>query len=191
MIEVQLDNASRSTAIERAQIVRRLAAQPDETIDAVIHILNSPKKKLWEIAVQVISTIGYPRNARAIPILIAHVGDQNSLAWQEAVEALIDIGIYVVVPYLIFELWDKPHHEYWGADVEGICSMLCVVDREYAVRCGPMITYILSCDISPPGELDKGFLLQVLEKIGNDCANEKELLAPSKYMLEQIDSSRE
>ena len=171
MIEVQLGKASRSNAIEREQIIRGLATHPDETIDAVIHLLNSPKKELWEIAVQVIRTIDYPRNARSIPILITHVGDQNSPAWQEAVEALIDIGIDVVVPYLIIDLWDKNHHEYWGADVEGICSMLCVVDREYAIRCGLMITYILSHDMSPPDELDKGFLLQVLEQLGNDCAN--------------------
>jgi len=52
MIEVQLDNASRSTAIEREQIIRGLTTHPDETIDAVIQILNSPKKKFWEIAVE-------------------------------------------------------------------------------------------------------------------------------------------
>lgn len=81
------------------------------------------------------------------------------------------MGIDVVVPHLIFDIWDKSHHEYWGFDVEGICSMLCMVAREYAVRCDPIIAYLLSQDDSPPEELDKGFLQQVLEKIGSDCAH--------------------
>lgn len=155
----------------REQIIHSLATHPDETLDAVIHILTRPKKALWKISVQVIRAIGYPQNARAIPTLIAHVGDQNSLAWQEAVETLLDMDIDVVVPHLIFDMWDKSHREYWGSDVEGICSMLCMVDREYAVRCGPVITNILGQDGIPSDELDKGFLQQVLEKIGSDCAH--------------------
>lgn len=64
----------------REQIIHSLATHPDETLDAVIHILTRPKKALWKISVQVIRAIGYPQNARSIPTLIAHVGDQNSLA---------------------------------------------------------------------------------------------------------------
>jgi hypothetical protein len=68
-------------------------------------------------------------------------------------------------------MWDRDRHAYWGGDVEGICSMLYEVDAQYAKQCGPLITYILGRDdLPPPRDLDRGFLLQVLEKIGNDCA---------------------
>jgi hypothetical protein len=74
MIEDQLKEASCSDNPEKERIINSLATHPDETLDVVIPILNRPKKTLWEIAVQVIRVIGYPQNARSIPILIAHVG---------------------------------------------------------------------------------------------------------------------
>ena len=171
MFETQLEKAAFSHKEERARIIQELANHPDETLDAAIQILNHPKKVYWEVATQVIRAIGYPGNAEAIPILIAHVGDQNSLAWKEAVQALLDMGPRVVVPHLLLSLWDRDRHTYWGSDVEGICSMLSEVDAQYAKQCGPLITYLLGRDdLPPPRDLDRGFLLQVLEKIGNDCA---------------------
>ncbi len=171
MFETQLEKAAFSQKEERAQMIQELAHYPD-ALQKAIHVLNYPKKVYWEVATQVIRAIGYPRNAEAIPPLIAHVGDQNSLAWKEAVQALVDMGPQVVVPHLMLSLWDQDRHEYWGGDVEGICSMLYYeLEQEYAKQCGPLLSYILSRDdLPPPHDLDRGFLLNVLEKIGNDCA---------------------
>lgn len=171
MFEDLLEEARHADERRRDTIVRELASHPDDTLEAVIKVLNRPMKAHWRTAVQVIHTIGYPRNAKAIPTLIAHVGDQNSLAWDEAVQALVDMGAEAVVPYLIESLWEKKDHQYWGADVEGICSMLCLVDGAFAFQCGPIIVYILGQDIlTAPDALDKSFLLNVLEKIGAKCA---------------------
>jgi hypothetical protein len=76
MFETQLEKAAFSHKEERARMIQGLANHPDETLDAAIQILHHPKKVSWEVATQVIRAIGYPRNAEAIPTLIAHVGDQ-------------------------------------------------------------------------------------------------------------------
>jgi hypothetical protein len=171
MFETQLEKAAFSHKDERDRIIQDLAKHPDDTLSEAIRVLNHPLKVYWEVATQVIRAIGYSRNAEAIPTLLAHVGDQNSLAWNEAVQTLVDMGPQVVVPHLLLNLWNRDRQEYWGEDVEGICSLLYEVDQEYAKQCGPLITYILSRDdLPPPHDLDRGFLLNVLEKIGNDCA---------------------
>ena len=171
MFETQLKKAAFSHKDESDRIIQDLANHPDDTLSEAIHVLNRPMKVYWEVATQVIRAIGFPRNAEAIPTLIAHIGDQNSLAWKEAIQTLVDMGPQVVVPHLTLSLWDRDQHQYWGSDVEGICSMLSEVDQEYAKQCGPLITYILGRDdLPPPRDLDREFLLDVLEKIGNDCA---------------------
>ncbi len=169
MLEAQLEQAASSSKQVKERIIHELASQPNDGLEVALQVLNYPKKPLWEVAVQLIRAIGYPKNARAIPTLIAHVGDLNSLAWQEAVEALVEMGSQVVVPYLIQDLWERNRHQYWGADVEGICTMLCQVDKEYAVQCGPTIAYLLGrTDL--PDNLDGSLLLDVLQKVGPDCA---------------------
>src|SRR6266852_4651901 len=101
MFEDQLHQATSSDEPVRERIVHELASHPDETLEAMIHVLNRPMKPYWEIATHVIRAIGYPRNAAAIPTLLAHIGDQNSLARQEAIHTLTDMGPQVVVPHLI------------------------------------------------------------------------------------------
>jgi hypothetical protein len=49
--------------------------------------------------------------------------------------------------------------------------MLCQVERTFALQCGPALAHLLSReDLPPDRDLDRGFLLDVLEKIGPDCA---------------------
>ncbi len=169
MLEPLLDEAMRSDESGRKRIIGELASRPDDVLDDVIRIFGHAKKSLWKAAAQVIRAIGYPRNAKAIPTLVGEVGDGNSPAWEEAVQTLTDIGPYVVVPYLIHFIWDRTSHFYWGDDVEGICSMLLTVDLTYAVVCGPTLVYILGrSDLPPDKDLDKGYLLDVLKKIGPD-----------------------
>jgi len=169
MLETLLDEAMRSDETGRKRIIDELASQPDDVLDDLIHVLKHAKKSLWKVATQVICAIGYPKNARAIPTLIEHVEDKNSTARKEAVQTLTDMGPNVVVPYLIRSMWDRNSHQYWGDDVEGICSMLTFVDRAYAVACGPTLVYILGrSDLPPDKDLDKGFFLDVQKKIGPD-----------------------
>jgi hypothetical protein len=100
---------------------------------------------------------------------VYHIGDPNLPGWNEAVNALTDMGLHVVVPYLIRAIWNRDKNQYWGADVEGMCSMLLTVDHTYAVACGPTLVYILGrSDLPPDKDLDKGYLLDVLKKIGPD-----------------------
>jgi hypothetical protein len=170
MIEDQLDKAIFADEQVQEHIIQELASRPDETLDETIRILKVAAKSRWGMAIKVIRAIGYPRNTKAIPQLIDQIGDLNSPAFQEAVQALNDMGVQVVVPHLIKVLGEKkPENGYWLDSIAGICSMLRSVDREYAVQCGPAIAYLLSQKI-PEKELDPWYLLIVLEKIGSQCA---------------------
>lgn len=174
MIQDQLEKAADSNVSERMEIIRDLVNQPDIALQGALDVFTRPHKRpqkhLWEVAVQVIRAVGYPRNASAIPLLVDLVGNMNAPGWEMAVETLDELGATLVVPYLIVYLWDKGRHQYWGDDVEGICLMLSNVNREFAAMCGPTIVYILDQETSTAThDLDKGFLLDVLEKIGADC----------------------
>ncbi|HVB21444.1 MAG TPA: HEAT repeat domain-containing protein [Ktedonobacteraceae bacterium] len=166
-IEGVLEAAAYAETDQRKQLLNEIAIFPDEALSVAFKILRSMNRRLWRVAIEVIHTIGYPQNAEAILWMIARVEDRNFLAREEAIQTLLDMGPTVVVPYLILEMWDAKRHQYWGADVEGICGMLTIVDRAYAVACGPTLVYILGrSDLPPDEDLDKGFLLDVLEKIG-------------------------
>jgi DNA-directed RNA polymerase subunit F len=167
MLEKFLDEANRATHEYEEQkaeyFIQELVKLPDEAIKVLVKALRQPDKIRQAVAIRIICLIGYPKNESAIPSLVYHIGDQNLPGWGEAVQTLTDIGPNVVVPYLIRAMWDRNSHQYWGDDVEGICNMLTFVDRAYAVACGPTLVYILGRSDLP---LDKGFLLDVLEKIG-------------------------
>lgn len=168
-IEGVLEAAAYAETDQRKRLLNEIASFPEETLSVAFKILRSMNRQLWRVAIEVIRTIGYPQNAEAILWMIARVEDKNFLAREEAVQTLLDMGPHVVVPYLILEMWDAKRHQYWGDDVEGICSMLTFVDRTYAVACGPTLVYILGrSDLPPDEDLDKSFLLNVLEKIGPD-----------------------
>src|SRR6266571_177734 len=102
MIETLLQEAaSIEDEQRRDQIIRELATHSDETLAALIDILQRPMEALWEVAVQVIRVMGYPQNASAIPALTVHARDRNSPARSEAFQALVDIGPWAVVPSLL------------------------------------------------------------------------------------------
>lgn len=170
MIIPKLNEATFSDEQTRERIIGELASQPEETLDALLEVLKFPPKGRWPVAFQVIRAIGYPRNAVAIPALIDQISDLNSPARDEAIQALAEMGTQVVVPHLIKAILDRSQkREYWLDAIAGICSMLRAVEVEYAIRCGPVITYLLGQGI-PPSELDPWYLLIVLEKIGPECA---------------------
>ncbi len=172
---------------EKEQLIQELVSHPDEALGVVTYILQNALKEWWEAAVRIIRAIGYPRNASAIPVLVAHVGYGNPLTEDEAIQALVEIGPRIVVPSLLQVMWDRGQtNKSWGNDVAGICSMLCKVDRQFAVQCGPVATYLLSRFELPqkPGLA----LLSVLEKIG---ANDIEYALPTLIDLVQKEGTSE
>lgn len=155
----------------RSQIIGELAHYPDKLCSAIANLLKKRKSYLYPVAAQAIQAVSFPDNAALFRLLLNYVGDKNSPLWQEAVQLLVNLGVRAVTPHLIKFVFSRDDHQYWGDDVEGICAMLCTVDREFAVPCGPVIAHILGKDDLPlPHDLDKGFLLDVLEKIGAECA---------------------
>lgn len=169
MIESQIDQAVSAEETTRQRIIHDLSQRPDETLAAVIGMLKTAPKSRWKVAVQVIRAIGYPYNIPAIPELIAQIGDLNSPAWREAAQTLMDMESPVIVPYLIEALLDMGKTiNHWLDEVAGICSLLTITPREYAVQCGPVITYLLDQE-TILADIDPWYLLTVLEKIGADC----------------------
>lgn len=188
MIQDQLEKAAHSNESDRAKIISEIANQPD-ALQGSLYVFTRPLKHLWEVAVQVIRAVGYPKNASAIPSLVDFAGNMNAPGWETAVETLAELGAPIVVPYVIVYLWDKERHQYWGDDVEGICLMLSSVNREFAVMCGPTIVYLLGQEAPiSPHDLDKSFLLDVLEKIGADCG---EYALPTLISLLQEKETRD
>jgi hypothetical protein len=172
MIEELLEEATlTNNAQRRRQIIDELVLQPNEIRQALGRMLKKHRRILYPITAQIIVAIGSPSNASLFRLLLDFIGDQNSRAWQEAIALIAELGVEEITPHLVKFVWEKQDHQYWGADVEGICAMLSEVDGAYASRCGSLLAYLLSQDDFPaPNDLDKSFLLDVLEKIGPSCA---------------------
>jgi hypothetical protein len=169
-IFAELNRATHADQETRTQITRALASHPDEVFAVLYDALETPPRGYWQVAVDVIQAIGTPRNLLAIPRLLDHIVDLNSPVARQARQALAEMGTEPVVPYLIEKLLDKNRSgNSWFEAIAGICSMLGDVERDFAVLCGPAIASLLVQQF-PVGELDPGYLLDVLEKIGPECA---------------------
>src|SRR5215472_12890417 len=120
MLEEKLREASLADEQTREQIICELASQPDETLPALIHRLQSgPKGGTERMAARVIHAIGYPRNQSAIPALIERVEDLNAPVWNEAIQTLLDMPAEAVVPAVIQVLLDRGKHVlYWEEAVD-------------------------------------------------------------------------
>src|SRR6266700_3973963 len=159
----------------REQIIRDLASRPDEMLPALTHRLRSgPKGGTERMAARVIHVIGYPHNQSAIPALIERVEDLNALVWNEAMQTLLDMPAEAVVPAVIQVLLDRGQHVlYWGEAVNGMCAMMAHAgaSRDLALRCGPVIADFLRQEsLASDRDFDFGYLLDVLKKIGEECA---------------------
>lgn len=156
MIKELLNKAGHSRGEERANLIRQIALHPDEALEFALSVLRTAGTARWHLATEIIHAIGYPRNAPAIRVLIAGVGDRNFVAWHEAVDALVEMGPDFVVPYLIQHMLVRKPYVSWGSEVESICEMLWLIeDRTYLLRCGPVITSVLNIADIPPEYLDK------------------------------------
>lgn len=156
---------------EKERLIHELAQHPQETLGEAMRALGSLPKSRWKVAAQVIRAIGYPHNAAALPLLMGHISDPNWPGWGEVVKTLEEMGPEVVVPYILLDFWQRDRVQYWDQHIESICSMLSQVERTFALQCGPALAHLLGRDDLPPDrDLDRSFLLDVLEKIGPDCA---------------------
>ncbi len=171
MIQELIQEALSAQREQRKHLVRQIASHPDEALEFALSVLGTAGTARWRLATEIIHAIGYPGNAPAIRVLILGVGDKNFVSWQEAVDALLEMGPDFVVPYLIQYMLTVMQNWSQGDDVESICEMLWLIeDRTYLLRCGPAITLILSREEIPPEHLDKEFMLDALEAIGPECA---------------------
>ncbi|HVB23493.1 MAG TPA: hypothetical protein VNG51_16260 [Ktedonobacteraceae bacterium] len=175
MLEEKLREAALADEQTREQIIRELASHPDDILSMLIHYIQfGPKGGTERMAAEVIFAIGYPRNKSAISVLIDRIGDLNAPSRKEAIQALLAMDADVIVPSPIQTLWDRGQHiPYWGEATNGICAMLAdeKINRTFAVSCGPVIAYLLSQEIlTRDTDLDFNYLLDVLKKIGKECA---------------------
>jgi len=175
MLEEKLREAALADGQTREQMIRELASHPDDILSLLIHSLQfGPKGGTERIATEVICAIGYPHNKSAIPVFINRIGDLNAPCRKEAIQALLAMDADVIVPSLIQILLDRGQHvQYWGEAANGICAMLAddKTHRRFVVPCGPVIAYLLSQQpLARDADLDCNYLLDVLQKIGKQCA---------------------
>lgn len=157
---------------EGQRLMQQLASTPEETMKVLLESFKEAKLAKQAVAIRIMQMIGYPQNVAAIPELIYHIGDPNLPGWEEAVWTLIEMGADVIMPHLLKAILSKepPYHRgegkslTWSPDVEGICGLLLTAPQEYAIRCCPAITYLLSRD-EPKGP-DIEMMLDVVEKAG-------------------------
>ncbi len=149
-------------------MIQELLAHAEDHMATALYILQNALKGWWDAAMQIIRTIGYPRNAPAIPIVILHASDWNSLAQQTAFHVLQDLGPVAVAQYLINILSGKLQGVgQWSYGIYELCFLLIALGKPYSTLCGPTITYIVgrSDSAQKPG---MKIALTVLEKIGPD-----------------------
>ncbi|HVB21442.1 MAG TPA: hypothetical protein VNG51_05800 [Ktedonobacteraceae bacterium] len=150
------------------RIIAELSRYPDEVLDAMGYLLQQPMKPWWDVAMQIIRAIGYPRNKPAIPIVILHASDWNSVAQQTAFHVLQDMGPVVVAQYLIPILSGKQLGVgQWLYSVYALCLLLNDLGPSYSTLCAPTIIYMMrQNEFAQKVEIATG--LTVLEKIGPD-----------------------
>jgi hypothetical protein len=149
-------------------LVQRLAQSPDEVMDFLLYVLGKPLKEWWEIAVLTISTIGYPKNAVAIPQLMWTASDPNVPGAREALDCLEAIEARAIALYFVAALF-APESDRRYPGWLNICSLLRCMDRRYLLPCGPALAH----QIVVRGELKTWQVrnvLELLEEIGIDCA---------------------
>lgn len=191
-----LDEATRAIHIGDQQELERLTLQmaqsSDQNLSFMLQRMQHPNKLEHVIIIKVIRAMGYPRNEAAIPELLYHLGDPNLPGGEDALETLVEMGPNVVVPHLIKALLEpgEPYHKpypisyrpnnqstTWASDVEGLCSLLTRIEREYARQCCPAINSIL-CQVGLSSSTDRSVypnpdltaLLDVVQWAGGDVS---------------------
>lgn len=157
----------------RDRIIRELADNADEMLNALVTVIALPKKYdglVVELALRTIRTIGYPRNAPALRWVVNLAVDQDASGREEAIRALQDIDTGAVIPYLLGTLVNNCEDNLrWSQIVHGVCKIV-LKQQEWALACGPAIAHILAQYEQNPGTLlDPTLLLGVLEQLTPTC----------------------
>ncbi|MHB8595884.1 MAG: hypothetical protein ACYDER_03635 [Ktedonobacteraceae bacterium] len=149
-------------------MLQELFAHAEDHMDVALYILQNPLKEWWDVAMQIIRAIGYPRNAPAIPIVILHASDWNSVAQQTAFHVLQDMGPVVVAQYLIPILSGKQQGVgQWLYSIYALCLLLNDLGTSNSTLCAPTILYMMrQNEFAQKVEIETG--LTVLKKIGPD-----------------------
>ena len=171
------------------------SSQPD-LVDSLLQTFRGGTKLQHYLAIRVLQCLGFPKNEPAIPELISHLGDPNTLGWREAAETLHAIDPDMLLPYLLCALLDQEafrlfgrdgekRFPLWGRNVEGVCSWLMdkTVDQAYARRCCPAVIFLLSQTalLQEPGSPNSDHMLEVVEKAAvQDASMIPSLLALAK-----------
>ncbi len=167
-------------------LIPQLAQYPQEVVPALVFVLEQGLKEWWEIAIQTLERIGWPANAVAIPLVIAHASDYNSPSQGDALHLLTVWGPERVVPYLLDGLWDDGRSgRYAWARLWHIAEVPLRLSRNpaYVQACGPLVSLLLNrAPFEPPPSVKiiggvtfkspspVNVLLRVLETIGPACA---------------------
>ncbi len=169
-VRSQLRAAVRADEKTQQQLIETLASDPKGTLEALIAVLKDYEKPLLPLAIKAIYKIGFPRNAAAIPALVEMASDQNIPGRWEAISALKDIDVDVVVPFFLEVLLKRDDQDKgWSYAVDSIASGL--VRKEWLLACGPALAYLLGQhDYQPGNEPDTDYLLSALEEIIPACS---------------------
>jgi hypothetical protein len=146
-------------------IINELAAHPKETLPALIYLLEHPLKPWWTFAVRAIRAMGFPESTEAVPILIDHASNWNSPDQDEAFQTLKDLGVEIMTPYFLDALLNDSQRELHQTKANAVCALLLHLDRQFALPCGPALTFLISHS-NFSLRYDIIGMLKVLEMIG-------------------------
>lgn len=167
MLESDFAAAAQTSGSARDELVRSIASHEDEALALATRTLRTPPQTRWDVALRIIRQVGYPRNREALPAVVEHLADPNWIGWDQAVGILTDADRAVAVRYLVRALLNRDSDpEHWPDMVEGICAMLCNVDRVYASLCAPSVVFVLTQAICS-GTPDPSWLMDVLRHAGS------------------------
>ncbi len=157
----------------RENSIRKFAGQPEDVFAALPELMVGTRGGLSALAAEVLYVMGYPHNARALPLLISAASDANWPGAPSSLDALQAMPPEAIAPFVVAFLWDKAKSSSWRKQT--IIDMCVVLYELYergnatAVFCGPAVASILSSpEISDEEVL--GYLLGALEVIGPECA---------------------
>src|SRR5262245_16086890 len=103
MLREKLNEAATADQQTQQRIILELAARPHETLTEMVG-MKGQRGGRQIMLLRVLSIIGYPHNAQAIPWMIA-TADPNRGAWLETVQTVAELGSEVAAPYIVESLW--------------------------------------------------------------------------------------
>jgi hypothetical protein len=187
MLAEQLQQVVYADEQTQSRLIQILAKDPAITVDEAIKAAYSLYfKGPWQLAVQLIVVMGYPRNEPAIERFISDISLERNVPYVELyLTTFNQIGVQVVAPYIIRTMLDTSHDQdpiylYKGQsrglmarfrDINGILDYILPRDLTLARLCGPTLAYLLAQVIAIPElEAERSYYLSAFQKLGVECA---------------------